>query len=817
MNQEPSLPKAYNPKDHEKKIYDLWLKNDTFKPKFRNSKLEIKNSKRNRFVIDMPPPNVTGQLHIGHVLGSTIQDILTRYHRLCGDETLYVPGTDHAGIATQTVVERKLAKEGKKRREMGREEFVKEVWKWKDEYHQRIVEQLKSLGVSCDWSREAFTLSDGYSDAVNTAFKHLYDKGLIYRDLYIVNWCPKCGTALADDEVEHQAQKTKLYFFKYDNDFPITIATTRPETKLGDTAVAVNPSDSRYKKYVGKEFDVNLDGVKRKIKIIADISIDKEFGTGAVGVTPAHAPADWLLRDKYKLDMVQVIDERGKMTAEAGAGYEGLSTVDAREMLVKYLKDNDLLEKVEEIDNNLSVCYRCGRAIEPLPSLQWFVKMKPLAEKAIEAVKSGEVKIIPKRYEKTYFHWMENIRDWCISRQLWWGHRLPVWYKQENVKCQMSNVKTKTENVKSDNSNGVILNPPAGEMKNLDPSVANTLPQDDKNKSTIFVGETPPDDSGSWVQEEDVLDTWFSSSLFPFASLGWPNDADDYKKYYPTSTLETGYDIIFFWVARMIMMGIELTGKAPFNTVYLHGLVRDEHGRKMSKSLGNVVEPVELSGTWGTDAIRMALVIGTTAGNDVNFSQSRAKGYRNFANKIWNASRFVLNSLHPNSPESNSNQRTNATISNVIASTHDDNQETKQSLSDVISNDSERSREISREYLEMTTENLSDQDRKDLERLDEIIIDVTHLIDQYKFSRAGEILYEYFWHEFADVIIERSKDRLEKDDSDAKAARFVLWQILRSSLIMLHPFMPFVTETIWQEIPLELRGDKLLITAKWPK
>jgi len=757
------LPKAYSPQDNEKRIYELWLKSGAFAPDNADKSptchlspvtCHSQSQNAHRFVIDMPLPNVTGSLHIGHALAMTLQDILTRYHRLKGDETLYLPGTDHAGIATQAVVEKKLAKEGKRRRDLGRAAFEKEVWQWKEEYHDRIVSQLKSIGVSCDWSREAFTLSDSYSEAVNTAFKHLYDKGLIYQDFYIVNWCPKCGTAISDDEVEHKPQKTTLYFFKYDKNFPITIATTRPETKFGDTAVAVNPSDDRYSQYVGKEYKVDLDGVKRTIKIIADKSVDKEFGTGAVGVTPAHSVADWLLKDKYHLDMVIVVDKYGKMI-DVGPKYSGLKTLEAREKLVQYLKSAGLMQNEKEFENNLSVCYRCGGAIEPLPSLQWFVKMKPLAEKAMAAVKSGEIKIIPKRFEKIYFHWMENIRDWCISRQLWWGHRIPVWYKQDaKLKVQGQKLKEFENSLEIRNSK---LEIDGG----------------DNNKEEIYVGIKPPEDTNGWKQESDVLDTWFSSALFPFATLGYPDtNTDDYKRYYPTSVLATGYDIIFFWVARMIMMGLELTGKVPFHTVYLNGLVRDEQGRKMSKSLGNVVEPIELSDTWGTDALRMALVIGTTAGNDVNFSPSRAKGYRNFANKIWNASRFVITNLHPNTPEN---------------------------------------------VPKVTPERLTEQDKKDLAQLDKITSEVTDHIEHYRFSRACEVLYEYFWHTFADVIIERSKDRIKNGGEDAQAARFVLWQILRTMLVMLHPYMPFVTETIWQEIPLDLRADKLLITAKWPR
>ncbi|MFH1712233.1 MAG: valine--tRNA ligase, partial [Patescibacteria group bacterium] len=564
----------------ESKLYDRWEKSGYFKPEV--------NSGGEPFVIPIPPPNVTGKLHIGHAYGTTLQDLMIRYHRLLGDASLYIPGMDHAGIATQTVVDKKLRKEGINKNELGREKFVEEVWKWKEEYGGKILEQLRAIGASCDWDRERFTLDEGLTLAVNEAFLHLYNKDLIYRGEYIVNWCPKCGTAIADDEVEHQTQKAKLYYFKYDKNFPITIATTRLETKFGDTAVAVNPSDDRYKEFIDREFEIDLDGVKRTIKVIADRAVDKEFGTGAVGVTPSHSMIDWKMAEDHGLSKVKVIDEHGRMTAEAGQ-YEGMKVLEAREKLVDYLKSADLLEKEEEIENNLSICYRCSSAIEPLPSLQWFVKMKPLAEKAKEAVKSGEIEIIPKRFEKVYFHWLDNIRDWCISRQLWWGHQIPIWYKNGEIYCGLS-----------------------------------------------------APDGDDWKQDEDVLDTWFSSALWPFSTLGWPNESSaDYQKFYPTTVLETGYDILPVWVAKMIMMGLELTGKIPFKTVYLHGLVRDEHNRKMSKSLGNSLDPLDLIAKYGTDALRVALVVGATPGQDMAVGENKIKGYRNFTNKIWNASRFV--------------------------------------------------------------------------------------------------------------------------------------------------------------------------------
>lgn len=735
------LPKAYNPNDHEQEIYKLWEESGAFTPKIVSrqssvvgredeSAVDRQSTNDKPFVISMPPPNVTGKLHIGHALFITLQDIMTRYHRMKGEPTLWLPGTDHAGIATQSVVDKALRKKDINRFEIGREKFIEEVWKWKEEYGTEITRQLRSVGASCDWTRERFTLDEGLSSAVNEAFKRLYDKGLIYRGEYIVNWCPKCATAISDDEVEHKTQKTKLYFFKYDKKFPITIATTRPETKLGDTGVAVNPSDKRYKNFIGKEYEVDLDGVKRKIKVFADRAVDMKFGTGAVGVTPAHSVIDWKMAEDNNLEKIKVIDERGKMAENAGK-YAGLKVSEAREKLVEYLRDNNLLEQEKDFENNLSICYRCGGVIEPLPSLQWFVKMKPLAQRAKAAVMDGEIKIVPKRFEKVYFHWLDNIRDWCISRQLWWGHRIPVWYKGEE----------------------------------------------------IFVGTEAPEDDG-WTRDEDVLDTWFSSGLWPFSTLGWPNSSDvrrqttddkqptDYEYFYPTTVMETGYDILFFWVARMVMMGLELTGKVPFKTVYLHGLVRDEQNRKMSKSLGNVLDPLDISSKFGTDAMRMALVVGTTAGSDIAIGEGKIKGYRNFSNKIWNIARFVLTNFE------NLNIDLKFKIKNL---------------------------------------KLSEPD-KDLEKLAEIVKEVTKYLDELKFSQAGELLYEYTWHEFADKIIEESKERLAgEDEEDKKACLAKLITILTTSLKLLHPFVPFVTETIWQEMPDDLKDEKLLISAKWPE
>lgn len=786
-----SIPKAYQPQKFEEKLYENWESSGYFKPEIvteyrkqntDNSKDKLFSYDREKdgkpFVLMIPPPNVTGKLHLGHAMFSTLEDILTRYHRLLGEPSLWLPGTDHAGIATQTVVDKSLKKKGIDKKDLGREKFVEEVWKWKEEYGNEITRQLRRLGSSCDWSRERFTLDEGLNKAVNEAFVALYKKGLIYRGNYIVNWCPRCHTAIADDEVEHTEQPAKLYYFKYDKDFPIAIATTRPETKLGDTAVAVNPNDKRYKQYVGKELQANIDGVKRQIKIIADRSIDMEFGTGAVGVTPAHSMTDWKLAEDHKLEKIKVIDENGRMTEEAGK-YKGLKTKEAAEKLIQYLKENNLLEKEEDITNNLSVCYRCGGAIEPLPSLQWFVKMAPLAEKAKKAVESSEVAIIPERFKKIYFHWIDNIRDWCISRQLWWGHQIPVWYKGEE----------------------------------------------------IYVGAEAPDGEG-WIRDPDVLDTWFSSSLWPFSTLGWPHYAEasrgkpvehpfeyapgitdkDYQYFYPTTVLETGYDILFFWVARMIMMALELTGKIPFEVVYLHGLVRDEHNRKMSKSLGNVLDPIDLIDKYGTDALRMALVVGSTPGQDVALGESKIKGYRNFSNKIWNASRFVM---------------------------------LRVSGGDIQSGEIG---EIKIDNLDIDEKLLTGPDKEILKKHEEVKKSIGKKLDEYRFSHAGEEIYDYFWHDFCDEYIEKSKEQLfdiknKKQETNSKQApinntttclpvgkvqqynnevsdntKKVLIKVLSETLIMLHPFVPFVTEAVWQELRnIYPKLSKSIMISRWPK
>ncbi len=730
------------------------------------------------FVISMPPPNVTGKLHMGHALFVTLEDIMARYHRLLGEPTLWLPGTDHAGIATQTVVDKALKKEGIDKRELGREKFVERVWQWKEQYGGIITKQMRRLGASCDWSRERFTLDEGLNHAVRKAFVDLYNKDLIYRGYYIVNWCPKCHTAIADDEVEHVEQKAKLYYFKYDKKFPITIASTRPETKLGDVAVAVHPEDKRYKTHIGKSYEVDIDGTKRSIKIIADKAVDKEFGTGALGVTPAHSFVDWQMAEQQDLDKIKIIDENGRMLPDAGEKYAGLKVLEAREKILEYLRSNDLLEKEQEITNNLSVCYRCGGAIEPLPSLQWFVKMKPLAARAKKVVEDGEITIIPKRFEKVYYHWMDNIRDWCISRQLWWGHRLPVWYRQAEISNDQFLISNKIPNPKSQIPNKTL------DIKPLVIDSALEIRNSDVPPQEIYVGLEPPQGEG-WKQDEDVLDTWFSSALWPFSTLGWPDQTKDYQYFYPTTVMETGYDILFFWVARMIMFGLEFTGRVPFETVYLHGLVRDEQNRKMSKSLGNVMDPLDLIPKYGTDALRMALVVGSAPGQDLPIGEGKIKGYRNFSNKIWNASRYVI---------------------------------LRVSEGDLQLGEIGDCRILELDHLEGGKHTVENQ--RMLDEHKSVKEEVTKLLNNFKFSLAGEKLYEYFWHTFADVYIEETKKYFnELGDKQVKEnTKKVLVKVLSESLVMLHPFMPYVTEAVWQDLRQiypDLAGS--IMIAGWPE
>lgn len=706
------IAKVYNPKEVEDEIYQKWEKSGYFNPD------KLPRQEGSIFSIVMPPPNVTGTLHLGHAVMLAVEDILIRYHRMKGDKTLWLPGTDHAAIATQTKVEKLIKeREGKTRHDLGREKFLAEMERFVASTKDTIKNQIRKMGSSCDWSREAYTLDELRSRAVRTVFKMMYDDGLVYRGERIVNWCPRCGSTLADDEVEYKTQKAKLYTFKYSKDFPFAIATTRPETKLGDTAVAVNPADSRYKKYIGKIYEINFVGVPLKLKIIADKSIDMTFGTGALGVTPAHSMADWQMAEKNNLPVVKVIDEQGKIRA-GFAEYSGKKVVEARDTVIDNLKKEGLLEKEEEIENNLSVCYRCGTPIEPLPSLQWFINVnkkipkykKSLKELSIESVRKGvfgrpKIKIIPERFEKIYFHWMENLRDWCISRQIWFGHRIPVWYRGTET----------------------------------------------------YVGIEPPKDDG-WKQDEDTLDTWFSSGLWTFSTLGWPETTSDLKTYHPTSVLETGYDILFFWIARMILMTTYVLGDIPFYNVYLHGMVRDEKGRKMSKSLGNIIDPLDMIEKYGTDAVRLSLVIGTSPGNDMKLYDEKIAGFRNFTNKLWNIGRYVI------------------------------------------------------ENSKIKTQNLKSQSKaKDLtlaerwilSRLNTVIDEVTNHLDKFEFSQAGEKLRVFTWDEFADWYIEINK---------IQPNNLLLVNCYLLLLKLWHPFMPFVTEELWSNF-----NNNLLMVAEWPK
>jgi valyl-tRNA synthetase len=731
-----SLPKNYDPGKVEKRIYDWWEDKGYFAPQVHPWKKP--------FVISMPPPNVTGQLHLGHAITATLEDIMIRYHRMLGDPTLWVPGADHAGIATQNVVERELAKEGIARTDLGREKFIERVWEWKEFYLNRIDNQHRRLGVSCDWERERFTLDEGLSRAVRTAFVRLYEKGLIYRGTYLINWCPRCGTAVSDLEVEHEEESSHLWYLRYpiiseEWEGPraawpdpawaegattyVTVATTRPETLLGDTAVAVHPEDERFQDLVGRT--AVLPGVERRISILADDAVDREFGTGAVKVTPAHDPTDYEIGKRHGLAEIDVMTEEGTMNDNAGP-YAGQDRFACREHIVADLETTGTLVKVEPHTHAIGHCQRCATIIEPKISTQWFVKIKPLAEPAIEAVRDGRITIIPDRFDKVYYNWMENIRDWCISRQLWWGHRIPVWYCQE---C-------------------------GAEIAALeDPTECSAC------------------GSAKLEQDPDVLDTWFSSGLWPFSTLGWPDETPDLDYFYPTSVLETGYDILFFWVARMIMLGIEFTGEVPFHTVYLHGLVRNETGQKISKSLLDAerYDPINVIEEHGCDALRFALVTSSTPGNDAKLSPTRIEAARNFANKIWNATRFVLSHLG-------------------------------------VAIDAGQG-----------TWNLAAQSTMDkwiISRSNRLIGKVDRLLEAYQFGEAGRQIQEFVWNEFCDWYIEMSKVRLYGNDiREQNAARQVLVYVLERSLRLLHPFMPFVTETLWQALPHE---GPALIAATWP-
>ncbi len=703
------LPKTYEPKAVEDRIYKTWVEKGYFHTKIDKSK--------EPFTIVIPPPNVTGQLHMGHALDETFQDILIRTKRMQGYAALWVPGTDHAGIATQIKVEENLRKEkGLTRHDLGREKFLELVWDWKEKFGSRIINQIKKLGCSCDWERERFTMDEGCSKAVREVFVNLYNKGLIYRGNRIINWCPCCATALSDAEVEYAEQEGNFWHIKYPvkgEDRYVIIATTRPETLFGDTAVAVNPEDERYSDLVGKTLILPLVG--REIPVIADEYVDKEFGTGCVKITPAHDPNDFEVGQRHGLEQIKVLNDDATMNSYAGK-YEGMDRYECRRAMVEDLKAQGLLVKVEPHSHNVGQCYRCGTTVEPLTSNQWFVKMKPLAERAIEVVRDGEVSFIPDRFSKTYMNWMENVHDWCISRQLWWGHRIPAFYC---TKC--------------------------GEMT--------------VSKEDIAVC---PKCGGAVKQEDDVLDTWFSSALWPFSTLGWPEKTEDLDYFYPTSVLVTGYDIIFFWVARMIFSGLEHMDKAPFRHVYIHGLVRDSQGRKMSKSLGNGIDPLEIVDKYGADALRFTLATGNSPGNDMRFYIERVEASRNFANKIWNASRFVMMNL-----------------------TIDKNELP--------------------EYDKLKLE-----DKWILHRYNELVREVCENLDKYELGIAVQKLYDFIWDEFCDWYIELVKPRFSEEGESNLTAQKVLTYVLSNTLKLLHPFMPFITEEIWQALPHD--GESIMIS-----
>ena len=710
------LPKTYDPKLVESAIYDMWMENDCFKAE--------PDPDKKPYSIVMPPPNVTGQLHMGHALDSTLQDILTRYKRMEGYSALWLPGTDHAGIATQIKVEEELrVKEGKTRYDLGREKFLERVWAWKHQYGDRIVEQQKRLGASCDWDRARFTMDEGCSKAVREVFVNLYDKGLIYKGSRIINWCPHCLTALSDAEVEYVDKPGHLWYIRYplsDGSGDIVVATTRPETMMGDTGVAVNPNDEKFQHLIGKTCILPI--MNREIPIVGDEYCEIGFGTGAVKMTPAHDPNDFEVGLRHNLDVIRVIADNGTIN-ENGGKYNGMDRYECRKALVKDLEEQGYLVKTEPYSHNVGTCYRCHNDVEPLISAQWFVKMKPLAEEAIRVVKDGTIKFVPERFSKTYLNWMENVHDWCISRQLWWGHQIPAWYCDE---CGHINVSRE------------------------DPTKC------EKCGCTHL------------TRDEDVLDTWFSSGLWPFSTLGWPDlDSEDLKYWYPTTDMVTGYDIIFFWVARMVVSGMEQMKKEPFKTVFIHGLVRDDKGRKMSKSLGNGIDPLEMAEKYGADALRFNLITGNSPGNDMRFYVEKCEAMRNFANKIWNASRYVLMNL-------------------TVEET---------GLPDAA--------------------DLEIEDQWVLTKLNTLIKEVTENMDAYELGVASAKVYDFIWDTYCDWYIELTKARLYGENEKSKlAAQKVLVYVLDQFLRLLHPFMPFITEEIWQAIPHE---GKFLMLADWPK
>ena len=712
------LEGKFEPQTFEEEIYKNWNEKGYFKPSNDKSKKP--------YTIVIPPPNITGKLHMGHALDETLQDILIRYKRMQGFNTLWVPGTDHASIATEAKIVEKLKGEGITKEELGREGFLEKAWEWKDEYGGTILNQLKKLGCSCDWSRERFTMDEGLSNAVTEVFIDLYNKGLIYKGKRMINWCPYCNTSISDAEVEYEEEPTHLWHVKYpvkgeEGKFVI-VATTRPETMLGDTGIAVHPDDERYKELVGKT--VILPIMNKEIPIIADEFVEKEFGTGAVKLTPAHDPNDYQAALKHNLEIIPVFDEEFKMN-NLVPEYKGMDMYEAREKIVERLQKEGYLVKIEDYTHNVGKCYRCHHKIEPHISEQWFVKMEPLAKPAIEAVRTGKVKFIPERFDKIYYNWMENIQDWCISRQLWWGHRIPAYYCQECGEIMVS--------------------------------------KEEPHKCTKC-GST------NLKQDEDTLDTWFSSALWPFSTLGWPEQTEDYKYFYPTSTLVTGYDIIFFWVARMIFSALEHTGQVPFDKVFIHGIVRDSLGRKMSKSLGNGIDPLEIIAKYGTDALRFSLVLGISPGNDIRYMPEKLESASNFANKLWNASKFVLSNM----PEDGAKL-----------------------------------------VEDKLPENLCYEDKWILSKLNKLVKEVTNNLENFELGIATQKVYDFIWNEFCDWYIEMVKSRLYDENCTTKfAAQYTLNKVLKDSLKLLHPVMPFVTEKIYMQL---YHNDESIMISKWPE
>ncbi len=741
---EETLAKSYEPKSVEEKWYKYWIDRGYF--------VSHSNSDKPPFSMVIPPPNVTGSLHMGHALNNTIQDILARYKRMDGFNVLWVPGTDHAGIATQNVVEKMIAKEGLNRHHLGRKAFIERVWKWKEESGNTIINQLKRLGCTCDWTHERFTMDEGLSRAVKTVFLTLFKEKLIERDNRLINWCPRCETALSDLEVDYEEKNGSLYYIKYffaqDPSNFIVVATTRPETMLGDTAVAVNPEDKRYKDMIGNELILPL--VNRKIPIIADNMVDKDFGTGAVKITPAHDFADEQTGKRHNLAFISVIDRKGKICDPSPQKYIGLDRFEARKLIVEDLKEQGFLHKIESYKHSVGHCYRCKSIIEPLLTLQWFVRIKPLAEKAVEAVRSGKIKIIPEQWENNYFKWMENIQDWCISRQIWWGHQIPVFYCPD---CDGDKIFITMRENQKDTSR---LTGTYYDFKKEGLSFEKIIEDIDyylilSGAKPIPEGENCPRcNNSNLIQDPDVLDTWFSSALWPFSTLGWPEKTKDLELFYPTSVLVTGFDILFFWVARMIMMGLKFMGDVPFRDVYIHALVRDASGQKMSKSKGNVIDPLIIMDKYGTDAFRFTLTALAAQGRDIKLSEDRIEGYRHFVNKIWNASRFVLMNIKDYVPQAE----------------------------------------------HMDEKNLSLFEIWILKKLNQTILEVRESYESYNFNNAASAIYKFLWNDYCDWYIEISKLRIEDD-----AVKYILWHCLITALKLLHPIMPFVTEEIYSKLP----------------